>query len=123
MQKKHYTYSIVGAVVIAAGLLGWYYATPGKFDAFGACLAERGAKMYGAFWCGACERQKALFGKSKGTLPDVECSTPDRQGQLPVCIEAGIESYPTWEFADGSRETRVLTLEELSERTGCPLPF
>jgi len=97
-------------------------AKPGRLDAFAQCISDSGAKYYGAFWCPNCKNQEAMFGRSAGFLPRIECSTPDGRGQLPVCREAEIKGYPTWEFADGTREGGTQTLESLGERTGCALP-
>lgn len=85
------------------------------------CLTEKGAKFYGAFWCPHCKNQKEMFGESASLLPYVECSTPDGNGQLDVCKDNKITSYPTWEFSDGSRESGEVSLEKLSEKTGCQL--
>ncbi len=73
------------------------------------------------YWCPHCQAQKKLFSNST-KLPYVECSTPNGQGQLPICIEAGITGYPTWEFADGTRLDGERTLEELGTKTNCALP-
>jgi len=118
------TLYIGGALVIVALFVGgalWNQLRPGQFDAFAECLGDRGVIFYGAFWCPHCQEQKALFGNSAKHLPYVECSTPNGQGQLQICIDEGVNSYPTWEFADGERVTGVLPLDVLSERTGCPL--
>jgi len=112
---------IAALVLVFGGLFAWYQLTPGKYDALAQCLDERDVTFYGAFWCPHCREQKQLFGKSADLLPYVECSTPNKRGQLEVCSTAGIESYPTWEFADGKRVTGVLTPKELSEQSGCPL--
>jgi hypothetical protein len=93
-----------------------------NLDAFAQCLADKGVKFYGAFWCPHCQAQKKLFGSSEKLLPYIECSTPDSQGQTAVCKEKKIEGYPTWEFADGTRESGELTLSALSEKSSCPLP-
>ncbi|GIW69064.1 MAG: hypothetical protein KatS3mg100_558 [Candidatus Parcubacteria bacterium] len=115
----------VGAavVVIGAPLAFWAYSMtqPHPLDPFAQCLADRGATFYGAFWCPHCGEQKAMFGRAQRLLPYVECSPPTRQGQYPVCEEAGVRVYPTWIFADGTRAEGVLPLNTLSERTGCPL--
>jgi len=96
---------------------------PGALDSFAMCLEESGATFYGAFWCPHCQEQKMMFGrKSAKLLPYVECSTPDGKGQNQVCTDAGIESYPTWDFADGERRTGALPLATLSEKTSCVLP-
>ena len=115
---------ILIAVLLIGGLV-WLVRTPGrpgKLDAFATCIKESGATYYGAFWCPNCKNQEALFGRSARFLPRVECSTPDGKGQLPVCQEAGVTGYPTWDFANGERVTGTLPLERLSELTSCPLP-
>lgn len=117
-------YFIIIAVVIFGALIAWRSydaARPGQYDTFAQCLADSGAIFYGAFWCQHCESQKAMFGNSEKLLNYVECSTPDGQGQTAVCAEAGIQSYPTWEFADGTREVGAIPLAELAEKTSCEL--
>lgn len=95
---------------------------PGKLDNFARCLKEGGAVFYGAFWCPHCQSQKALFGKSAKFLPYVECSAPDGRGQTAVCKDKKIESYPAWEFKDGSRLNGEISLKQLADKTGCSLP-
>lgn len=91
--------------------------------AFVDCLnTDQKAIFYGAFWCPHCQDQKRVFGNAAGDLPYVECSTPDGNGQTTVCQQKQIVSYPTWEFADGRRESRILTVSELAARTQCMLP-
>ncbi|MEX2029099.1 MAG: hypothetical protein WD963_01305 [Candidatus Paceibacterota bacterium] len=94
----------------------------GQYDEFAMCLGEQGALFYGAFWCPACQSQKKAFGNSAKLLPYVECSTADAQSQTRVCIDENIASYPTWEFADETRMLGVISLEQLAEKTSCPLP-
>jgi hypothetical protein len=118
---------IIWFLVIVVVILGvvWLIKTPskpGQLDAFASCIKDSGATYYGAFWCPNCQNQEALFGRSAGLLPRIECSTPDGRGQLQVCRDANVEAYPTWEFADGTRETGTIPLERLSEVTGCALP-
>jgi thiol-disulfide isomerase/thioredoxin len=96
--------------------------SPGKYDALATCLKDKGAVFYGAFWCPHCQSEKKLFGTSEKLLPYVECSTPDGQGQTQICKDKKIEGYPTWEFADGSRQTGELSLQTLADKTACPLP-
>ncbi|MDO8482528.1 MAG: hypothetical protein Q7S86_01765 [bacterium] len=95
---------------------------PGKLDGFAQCLKDKGALFYGAFWCSHCQNQKALFGSSKKYLPYIECSTPNAKGQLPICIDNKIASFPTWVFPDMSTTTGEISLAVLSEKTGCALP-
>lgn len=111
--------------VLFIGLVIWLIMAPakaGKLDAFATCIKDSGATFYGAYWCPHCRNQKALFGSSAKLLPYVECSTPDGQGQLPVCNDAGVKGYPTWKFPDGKVENGEVSLARLSELTNCPLP-
>ena len=108
------------------GVIGFgVYATsrPAPLDGFAQCLKDKGATFYGAFWCPHCQNQKKLFGRSERLLPYVECSTPDGRGQLPRCDDKKVASYPTWDFADGSRETGEIPLKTLAEKTSCALPL
>lgn len=116
-------WSIVGIAIIA-GIFFLIQANskPGKLDEFAQCLKDKGAVFYGAFWCPHCQNQKAMFGKSAKLLPYKECSAPDGKDQLAICKEKNITGYPTWEFADGSRESGEVSLQKLSEKTGCQLP-
>ena len=93
-----------------------------SYDAFATCLADNGAVFYGAFWCPHCQDQKAMFGDSTDLLPYVECDPNGKDSQAGLCNEKGVESYPTWTFNDTQIETGVLSFEELSEYTSCPLP-
>jgi hypothetical protein len=110
----------VATVLLRGG--GSISAGPGKYDEFATCLGEKGATFYGAFWCPHCQAEKKLFGSSAKLLPYVECSTADGSGQTQVCIDKEIKSYPTWEFADGSRLTGEIPLAQLAEKTACQLP-
>ncbi|MDO8569911.1 MAG: thioredoxin domain-containing protein [bacterium] len=115
---------IVVSVLVIGGVI-WLVISPtkpGKLDAFASCIKDSGATFYGAFWCPHCQNQKALFGSSAKLLPYVECSTPDGKSQLPICTDAGVTGYPTWEFFDGTRESGEVSLERLGEVTGCKLP-
>lgn len=111
-------------VLVIAGLGASVFvkSAPSKLGPFAQCLKEKGATFYGAFWCPHCQAQKRMFGSAASELPYTECSTPNGQGQLQVCIDKGIQQYPTWEFADGSRLTGEVPLAQLAEKTGCELP-
>ncbi|MEW6722430.1 MAG: hypothetical protein AB1324_04155 [Candidatus Micrarchaeota archaeon] len=113
----------IGAVfvVLAIAVIYFVFLGPGKYDDFARCLSDKGAKMYGAFWCPHCNEQKEMFGGSWKYAPYVECSNPDRT-QKELCNAEGITGYPTWRFAGGKEETGLMTFEELSAATGCPLP-
>jgi len=96
--------------------------TPGVYDEFAKCISSAGAVFYGASWCSHCIDQKTAFGPSSKYLPYVECSTPDGQGQMPVCRDQKIEGYPTWRFADGTESSGKRSMEELAQKTGCANP-
>lgn len=100
-------------------------ATPkvslGQHDQLAQCLTDRGAKMYGAYWCSHCINQKKMFGSSFSKVNYIECSLPDGQTQTEVCQQAGIKGYPTWEFSDGSRLEGEISLEALAQKSGCNL--
>jgi hypothetical protein len=118
--------ALYGLLIMAAFGVAYYlgYRSQHKYDAFAHCLSDRGVKMYGAWWCPHCVEQKEKFGGSFEYAPYVECGVKgDLKGRNPVCMDAEIKHYPTWQFPPtGERVERVFTLEELSERTGCSLP-
>jgi len=121
--KQLITWSVVAVLVLALIIFFLGRAQkPGKYDAFAQCLKTQGVIFYGAFWCPHCQNQKALFGSSVGYLPYVECSTPDGQGQLPLCTDNKVGGYPTWVFKDGSRLTVETPLDQLASKSGCALP-
>lgn len=117
------------AVVIAlvhlnyVGVIG---RPPAVEDPFARALAvhltQRGAKMYGAYWCPHCVEQKEMFGAAARRLPYVECSSGGQGSrQAQACQAAGIRNYPTW-VIDGQRIQEVLTLTRLAELTGFQMP-
>src|SRR5690348_5319580 len=101
---KNGVYIFWGAIVLVIALVigstFFFSSQPGKLDSFATCLKDKGAVFYGAFWCPHCQATKAMFGRSAKLLPYVECSTPDGKGQLQVCTDKKVLSYPTWMFAN-----------------------
>ena len=91
---------IVVVIVIGFGILTNRPLGPSKYDDFAKSLKVDGAEFYGAFWCPHCQSEKALFGSAKEYLPYIECSNPDST-PTQVCLDAKIESYPTWKFKNG----------------------
>lgn len=91
-------------------------------DAFATCIADSGATFYGAFWCPHCSDQKKEFGDSKDLLPYVECDPNGQNANPQACQAAGVEQYPTWVFADGTKVSGLQSFDELSKATSCPLP-
>jgi len=121
MNKK-----IIFGIIFAIGILIFglikLEKMPGKYDNLASCLAEKEAFFYGSFKCPACQKQKALFGKSKKYLPYVECTNLDGT-PTEACEQANIERYPTWIFQDESVLVGIKTPLELAEITGCEFPF
>lgn len=110
-------------LLIVVGVASSFYvsAKPGKYDTFAQCLTDKGVIFYGAFWCPHCQSTKRMFGASARLLPYRECSTPDTKGQLKECTDAGVQSYPTWVFPDGTRLTGEQTLQAISTASNCPI--
>ena len=93
-------------------------------DDLATCFAEKEVKMYGAFWCPSCAKQKKIFGSSweilvkKGVY--VECDARGDNPQSDLCMEKKVDKYPDWEIK-GERMVGIFSLETLAEKSGCPL--
>ncbi len=112
---------IVIGIIVAMSVVAGGADTSTKYDTLAQCISQKKAKFYGAFWCPHCQAQKAAFGGSVHLLPYIECSNPDHSLNQ-VCTDAKIESFPTWEFIDGTRMTGELSMQVLADKTGCALP-
>lgn len=113
---------LIGGAALAYRAMSGPSVESGAYTGLAQCIRDSGAKFYGAFWCPHCQDQKRLFGDAGEFLPYIECSAPDGRSQLNVCAEAGIQGYPTWEFADGKRTSGTISLRSLAELTGCSVP-
>ena len=127
MSNKKIFFLIIGLLILGTIAAIFFQSNntppgPGKYDTFATCLKDKGAVFYGTFWCSHCQAQKKLFGSSQKLLPYIECSTPDASSQTQACVDKKITGYPTWEFADGSRLTGEIPLQQLAEKTACTLP-
>ncbi len=92
-------------------------------DRFAKCLSDKGAAMYGVFWCEHCREQKEKFGDSFKYVKYVECVTQDKPRELiPECKAQGIKHTPTWIFSDGEHVEGVMGLGQLAMKTHCKLP-
>ncbi len=91
-----------------------------QLEALAKCLSEKGAKFYGASWCGWCKREKEIFGKAAEYLPYVECVDEKTQEMTAQCQEAEISAFPTWEV-NGEKYTGFKKVRELAGLSGCPL--
>jgi len=133
IKKKTHYYAVVAIIVLAAVavsgtcITGFCSATPldGSGNGGGQqspkaelaqCLTQNGVKMYGAYWCGHCANQKALFGNAFEYVDYVECT--DEQA---TCQAAGITGYPTW-IINGQKYPGEQSLERLAELSGCTYP-
>ena len=94
------------------------------YDSFAKCLASKQAKMYGLYWCPHCADQKRMFGDAFQYVPYVECAVgqPGSGKITPECQAAGVKLFPSWQFGAAPPKEGVLSLEELSVKTGCSLP-
>lgn len=122
---------IVGIVIILAVVAILVFAMKSgpsyskeDIDSFAKCITEKGAVMYGAFWCPHCSKVKKMFGESFRHIDYVECDPRGDNEQSLRCIEKEIENYATFEFNDDP-STRLIgepTFEELAAATGCVAP-
>lgn len=86
------------------------------------CLTQKGVKMYGAWWCPHCTKQKTLFGNAFGEIDYVECSPGGTKTMSQQCKDDGVEGYPTWTFPDGSKLSGEQDFATLAEKSGCEAP-
>jgi hypothetical protein len=112
---------VIAGLFAAAYYAGWYRRNH-RHDAFAKCLAAKQVKMYGLYWCPHCADQKAMFGKSFDYIPYVECAIRGSKELTPQCKTAGVTLFPAWQVAGGAPQPGVLSLDDLSLRTGCALP-
>lgn len=126
--KANLKYLYVGillGVLILTSLVGLFFISlpkkPGKLDNFAKCLSDKGAQMYGAYWCPHCQNTKKEFGGSWKYVKYNECSLPNAAGETQVCKDAGIQGYPTWVLGDGSKLEGEVSIQELANKTGCNL--
>jgi hypothetical protein len=120
-RRKYLTWGGVLILLVAAYCAGWYYKNH-EYDAFAKCLSARGAKMYGLYWCPHCIEQKEKFGASFRYVPYVECAIKGSSELQPQCKIAGAKLFPSWQFGTDPPKEGELSLEALSDKTGCSLP-
>lgn len=120
--RRSVLFFVVLLLLAGAYLAGRYYRNH-KYDNFARCLAAKQAKMYGLYWCPHCADQKAMFGASFHYVPYVECAIKGSPHELaPACKVAGVTLFPSWQFGMDPPHEGVLSLQALSEKTGCKLP-
>ena len=119
--KKVLTYGVI-LILLAGAYLGGRYYRNHKYDAFAKCLATKQAKMYGLYWCPHCIEQKEMFGDAFHYVPYQECAIKGSPELVPACKVAGIKLFPSWQFGMDPPKEGVLSLDALSDKTGCSLP-
>jgi len=99
----------------------------GEYDTFAQCIYDSGLRVYGSATCSFCTKQKDMFEGSAAYLKEIECDPRNPGSQTELCIQKNISHTPTWvhEDEEGNEVFRfqagVLSLETLSERSGCPI--
>lgn len=119
--KNLLMYGGIVVLLAAAYYAGWHHKNH-KYDAFAQCLATKDAKMYGLYWCPHCIEQKEKFGESFRYVSYVECAIKGSSELAPQCKIAGVKLFPSWQFGMDPPKEGVLSLEALSDKTGCSLP-
>ena len=110
------------ALVLAGGYYASWYHQNHKYDAFAKCLTSKEAKMYGLYWCPHCIEQKEMFGESFHNVNYVECAIKGSNELAPECKIAGVKEFPSWQFSGEQPKPGVLSLDAISDKTGCSLP-
>jgi hypothetical protein len=121
-KNKIVLYVVILALFVGVFLSGRYFKNH-EYDSFAKCLASKNAKMYGLYWCPHCADQKREFGAAFRYVPYVECASESDPHELtPACKAAGVKLFPSWQFETDPPKEGVLSLEDLSHKTGCSLP-
>lgn len=116
--RRYLWLALIGIVLVATTDAGAV-----TLAGFGRCLKSKGATFYGTSWCPHCDAQREKLGDAMDYVRYVECSVDGERGETTAaCRKAKVDGYPTWTFADGSREGGAQSLEELAAKTGCDLP-
>ena len=120
--KLTQNYLLIIGIVVAVAIIGWsvsgYFVNTDdskNLDNFAKCLSDKGAILYVSQYCGACKKQKEMFGDSLTYINQVECTEKQE-----LCKEKGIRAVPTW-IINGESYTGVQSFETLSSLTGCSL--
>ena len=88
---------------------------------FAKSLRDAGVIFFGADWCPNCRQQKLLFEDGSQFLNFVEVTNPDHTPNARGTSE-NVFTYPTWQFQNGSRQSGILTLAQLSTASGIAIP-
>ncbi len=119
--RRALLYVVIAVLFVGVFIAGRYYRNH-KYDSFAQCLASKQAKMYGLYWCPHCIEQKEEFGDAFHYVPYVECAIRGSKELAPECKVAGVKLFPSWQFGSEPPKEGVLSLDALSDKTGCQLP-
>jgi len=115
---KNLSIALVIIITLSFGANSLFFkADPAKVE-LAQCLTDKGVKMYGAFWCGACASQKKEFGSAFKEINYIECDERGEDAQPEVCKLEEITVYPTWEI-NGQKSSEVKSLASLAATAGC----
>ena len=114
--------AVVILVILGSGFLISHRRQSHRLDEFAQCLSAKQAKMYGLFWCPHCIEQKEMFGDAFHYVPYAECAIKGSSEITTECKIAGVKMFPSWQFGMDTPKEGVLSLEALSDKTGCSLP-
>jgi hypothetical protein len=82
-------------------------------------LKQNNAKMYGTYWCVACNGQKKWFGKEAfSQITYIECDPAGEKAQPEICRKLNINSFPTWEINGKFSCVGGCSLPKLAEVAG-----
>jgi len=121
VKKKYLLVAVVVAVIALYYVFSSMPQPLGQYDDFAKCLTEKGAALYGAYWCPHCQNQKAEFGSSKKYLNYVECDPNGDNANPNLCKSNNVTGFPTW-IINGTHYEGEQSLEKLSSLAGCTLP-
>ena len=63
----------------------------------GRALRRNKGVMYGAYWCGFCNRERQELGKQAMSMVEyVECDPRGEGADPDRCSDAGVSAFPTW---------------------------
>jgi hypothetical protein len=123
--RKMQIWGGIAVLFVLAWAAGWYYRNH-RYDGFAKCLASKQTKMYGLYWCPHCQEQKEMFGRAFQYVPYVECAIKGSRELAPACTAAKVKLFPSWQFGENPPKEGVIPgvfpMQELSDKTGCPLP-
>jgi tetratricopeptide (TPR) repeat protein len=77
-------------------------------------LKSVGAKMYGAYWCPACQWQEDQFKEAITQVEVIECDPRGENAQPDRCEAANIQALPTWQIKGQVYPSGTMTLEDLA---------